>query len=183
MPDVDDGGLRFVRAEPIDTATFFDIENLHYVDSGGRPVVRSVVRHPGAVVVVPLLDDAVVMIRQFRVAAGRPLLELPAGKLDVAGEPLEEAARRECEEEIGYRPGRLRHLSAFWNSPGFTDEHTTVFLATDLEPVARAPHGPEEETSEVVVLPVDEIVDLLDSGGIDDGKSLIGLLAYLRSKP
>ncbi len=183
MPSADDGGLEFVRAEAIDTETFFDIENLHYVDAGGNAVVRSVVRHPGAVVVVPVLDDGVVMIRQFRAAAARALLELPAGKLDVDGEPLEEAARRECVEEIGYRPGRLERLTAFWNSPGFTDEYSTVFLATDLDHVGRTPHGPEEETSEVVVVPHADLRSQLDSGAIDDGKSMIGLMAYLLAPP
>ena len=82
--------------------------------------------HPGAVVVVPVdADGNALLVRQYRVAAGRDLLEVPAGKRDVPGEPPEVTASRELEEEIGRRAGRLRLLCEFFNSPGFTDEHTS----------------------------------------------------------
>ena len=180
MGAVNEGGLRFTRSEALSTDAFFAVENLHYEDADGNPVVRSVVRHPGAVVVVPLLGESVVMIRQYRAAIDRMLLELPAGKLDVAGEALSAAASRECAEEIGYEPTVLTHLTSFWNSPGFTDEYTTVFLAEDLCHVGRRPHGAEEIASEVVEVPVADIGRLVGSGEIEDGKSLIGLMAYLQ---
>lgn len=174
------GGLRFVRSEPIDTPTFFDLENLHFVDADDTEHVRSVVRHPGAVVVVPIDGDQVVLIRQYRAAIGQDVLELPAGKLDVEGEATDVAAARECEEEIGYRPARTDRLISFYNSPGMTDEHTTVFVADGLTYVGRTPIGPEEETSEVVRVAIDEVDGLIQSGEIDDAKSIIGLHAYLR---
>ena len=99
----------------------------------GEEFDRHVVHHPGAVVVVPVIDDDAILVRQCRVAAGRELLEVPAGKRDVDGEPPEATANRELEEEIGYRAGRLELLCEFYNSPGFCDEYTHLFLATDLE--------------------------------------------------
>ena len=176
------GGLRLVRTEPLDTPTFFGLENLHFVDDDDQPVIRSVVRHPGAVVVVPIVGDHIVLIRQYRAAIDQLVLELPAGKLDVEGEPLADAASRECEEEIGYRPQQLTELISFFNSPGMTDEHTTVFVGEDLVHVGRTPIGPEEVNSEVVEVSIDEVGDLVASGVIDDAKSIIGLLAYLRSR-
>ena len=83
--------------------------------------------------VVPLLDDGrVVLVRQYRAACDRHLLEIPAGKRDVAGEPPEQAARRELAEEVGYRAGRAAGLARFYNSAGFSDEFSHVFLARDL---------------------------------------------------
>ena len=174
------GGLRLIRTETLETDTFFEIENLHFEDNVGRPAIRSVVRHPGAVVVVPVHEGNILLIRQYRAAVDRELLELPAGKLDVEGEQLETAAARECAEEIGYRPTTLQRLVSFLNSPGFTDEASTVFVASGLEFVGREPDGPEEVFSEVVSVAVGEIGDLLLSGEIEDGKSLIGLMAYLQ---
>ena len=145
-------------------------------------MVRSVVRHPGAVVIVPIVSDCVVMIRQYRAAVDDDVLELPAGKLDVEGESLESAAIRECEEEIGYRPERMRQLVSFWNSPGFTDERMTVFVTEQLTRVGRNPIGPEEVASEVVEIPIGQIDAMLASGEIEDAKSMIGLMAYLQTQ-
>ena len=182
MGQLEETGLEFVRAEAVDSDTFFGIENLHYLDSEGHAVVRSVVRHPGVVVIVPISGQSIVMIRQYRASVDKMLLELPAGKLDVDGESRESAARRECEEEIGFRPGRLRELCSFLNSPGFTDEHATIYVGDGLVDVGRSPMGPEEVASVVVTVPIEEIRAMLDSGDITDGKTLIGLMAYLRTQ-
>ena len=103
----------------------------------GEEFERDVVHHPGAVSVVPIVDEGkgVMLVRQYRAAVDRDLLEIPAGKRDVAGEPPEVTARRELEEEIGMRAGRLEQLAEFYNSPGFCDEHSFVFMALDLEAV------------------------------------------------
>jgi nudix-type nucleoside diphosphatase (YffH/AdpP family) len=180
MADLNEGGLQFVRSVPIESDTFVDVENLYYTDADGNEVVRNVVRHMGAVVVVPIHDDNVVMIRQYRAAIDDGLVELPAGKLDVEGESLESAASRECIEEVGYKPGQLEYLTSFFNSPGFTDERTTVFVAENLTFVGRQPHGPEEVSSEVIEIPLASIPAMLIEGEITDAKSMIGLFAYLQ---
>src|SRR5258707_6895001 len=94
------------------------------------------------------------MVRQWRVAAGRNLLEVPAGKRDVDGEAPEATANRELEEEIGYHAGRLDPLCEFYNSPGFCDEYTYLFLATELETRARAAVSAEEAAMTIERVPL-----------------------------
>jgi ADP-ribose pyrophosphatase len=128
--------------------------------------------------VVPVVDEgtAVIMVRQFRAAIVSDLLEIPAGKRDVSGEPPEVTARRELEEEIGMRPGRLEKLAEFYNSPGFCDEHSFVFMGLDLEPVGKPdPQGPEEEVMTIERIALDDVPRLIAAGTITDAKSIIGL--------
>jgi ADP-ribose pyrophosphatase len=144
----------------------------------GQQFGRDVVHHPGAVSVVPVIEEgaAVVMVRQFRAAIESDLLEIPAGKRDVEGEPPEVTARRELEEEIGMRAGRLEKLAEFYNSPGFCDEHSFVYMGLDLEQVGRPdPQGPEEEVMTIERVVLDEVPDLIAAGRITDAKSIIGL--------
>jgi len=131
------------------------------------------------VCVVAVVDEAVVLIRQFRAPVDAMMLELPAGKLDIPGEPPERTAARELEEETGYRPGRLELIASFYTGPGFTDEHMRVFLATDCTPTAPHPHGPEEEAAEIVHVPIAELPALAASGEVADAKTLVGLLSLL----
>ncbi|MDQ6837494.1 MAG: NUDIX hydrolase, partial [Actinomycetota bacterium] len=99
----------------------------------GEHFERDVVHHPGAVVVVPMVDDhRVVVVRQYRAAIDAELLELPAGKRDVDGEAPELTAARELEEEVGRSAGRIDLLARFYNSPGFSDELSHLYLARDL---------------------------------------------------
>ncbi len=137
---------------------------------------RDVIRHPGAVAVVAVVDGSVVLIRQYRAAVDGDVLEIPAGKLDVAGEEPEQAARRELAEEVGLDAGELRLIADVWTAPGFTDERMRIFLATGCVPVDRVPHGAEEEVSEVVLVPLDEVATFIDAGEIRDAKTLAGLL-------
>jgi ADP-ribose pyrophosphatase len=143
----------------------------------GATFEREIVHHPGAVSMVALVDDgtAVLLVRQFRAAAGTELLELPAGKRDVSGEPPEETARRELEEEIGLRPGRLEPLARFYNSPGFSDEYSTVFLASELTPGRLDRQGHEERAMTVERVDLDEVPNLIASAEIRDAKTIIGL--------
>src|SRR5438876_9007496 len=145
----------------------------------GEPFVRDIVHHPGAVTVVPLLpgEREVVLVRQYRAAVDRLLLEIPAGKRDVADEPVEVTAHRELEEEIGMRAGRLEPLAEFFNSPGFCDEHSFVFLARDLERVAASAQGVEEQHMTIEHVALDAVPDLISGGELVDAKSIIGLLA------
>jgi len=145
------------------------------LDTPTGPVTRIAVRHPGAVAVVALRNDTVLLIRQYRVSIDRQLLEIPAGTRDVEGELPAETAARELEEEIGYTPGTLEHVADFFTAPGFTDEHMSLFLASDLKPVPTAPDGPEEAAAVVVPVPMSEVAALLASGAVEDAKSIVGL--------
>lgn len=147
----------------------------------GHTFTRDVVRSPGAVAVVPVVFDAegnpsVVLVRQYRPAHDDLVLEVPAGMRDVPGEPPEETARRELVEEAGLAAADLDHLTRFYPSPGMTDAVLEIYLATDLRPVERETHGPEEDHSEIVHLPLAEAVALVTSGQIVDAKTIIGLL-------
>ena len=142
----------------------------------GEEFERDVVHHPGAVSVVPLLDDGtVVLVRQYRAAVDRDLLEIPAGKRDVAGEAPELTAHRELAEEIGMQAGRLEQLAEFYNSPGFCDEHSFVFLARDLEPCGNSLQGVEEQHMTVEHVALADVPGLIASGELVDAKSIIGL--------
>lgn len=143
-------------------------------------VDREVARRPNAVAVVPLTEAGeVVLLRQYRHPVGRYELEIPAGLLDVEGEPEDAAAQRELAEEIGMRAGRLRRLTRFWNSAGWSDEATTVFVGTQLQPatpddgfVADA----EEADMQVLRLPLAAALDRVHDGRITDAKTIVGLL-------
>jgi|TARA_Y100000294_G_scaffold45431_2_gene41972 ADP-ribose pyrophosphatase len=146
----------------------------------GERITRDVVRHPGAVAVVAIDRDEVVLVRQFRAALEAEMLELPAGKLDVPGEPLEVAARRELVEEAGLDAPHLEVLATFHNSGGFCDEVTTIFLATELVEATAEAFSVEEQYLTVERVHLDEVGALIAEGGITDAKTVIGLLAALR---
>jgi 8-oxo-dGTP pyrophosphatase MutT (NUDIX family) len=144
---------------------------------GGEWFDRDVVHHPGAVSVVPVVgtNDAVLLVRQYRAAVDQELLELVAGKRDVAGEPPEETARRELAEEIGMRPGRLELLARFYNSPGFCDELSFVFLGLDLEAVPASAQGIEEQHMTIHRVALSAVPAMIARGEIIDAKTIIGL--------
>jgi 8-oxo-dGTP pyrophosphatase MutT (NUDIX family) len=104
------------------------------------------------------------------------VLEVPAGMRDVPGEPTEVTAARELVEEVGLEAGELRHLIDLYPSAGMTNAVLTLYLATDLRPVDRSTHGPEEAHSEVVHLPLAAALDLVARGEIHDAKTVVGLL-------
>ena len=164
-------------------AGFLVLDEVHLVGPDGEALTRSVVRHPGAVVVVPIDADRrhALLVRQFRAAVGAEVLEVVAGKRDVEGEPPEATARRELEEEIGHRAGRLEKLCEFYNSPGFTDEYTHLYCALDLEPLD-APRAVTAEEAAMTVEPValDRVDELVERGALCDAKSIIGLLLARR---
>jgi 8-oxo-dGTP pyrophosphatase MutT (NUDIX family) len=148
-----------------------------FVGPDGFTFERDIVRHPGAVCVVPLEDDGVhvMLVRQYRAAIGEALLELPAGKLDVAGEPPEDCARRELIEEIGSDTRSLVELGWFYNSPGFTDERTWCFLAEGLIADRRSAQGVEERHMTIERVRLGDVDGLVAAGQLIDAKSLIGL--------
>ncbi|MGE3151006.1 MAG: NUDIX domain-containing protein [Nitrospiraceae bacterium] len=139
----------------------------------GLMVDLEVIRHPGASAVVPLKDDGtVILIRQFRHAAGGFIYEIPAGKLNQGEEPLHCAAR-ELEEEIGYRAARFQLLSSIFTAPGFTDEVIHVYLGTGLS--AGRQQLDRDEVLEVVEMPITKAVEMIHAGEIRDAKTIVGL--------
>ncbi len=157
-------------------AGFLTVTNRSIVGPDGGTFERIVVEHPGAVAVVPMVSDQIVLLRQYRAAARARLLEIPAGKLDLEGESLETAARRELAEETGYVAHNLVRLTDLWTAIGFSDERISIFLATDIEPGVPAPTGPEEVDAEVLLLPFSEALGLVMAGEISDSKTVAGIL-------
>jgi ADP-ribose pyrophosphatase len=143
----------------------------------GQRFERDLVHHPGAVVMVPVdkRTNEVIFVRQYRAPLDRELLEVPAGKRDVKGEPPEVTAARELVEETGLEAGRLQLIGHFFNSPGFSDEESWCFLATDLHTVPDERHGIEEEHMTVERYPLSHVDELVRSGEITDAKTIIGL--------
>lgn len=179
-----DAGFTKLGEDEVVRAHHFRVARAHYRSSDGEEFTRDVVRHPGAVAVVPLHDDGTVtLVRQFRAALDVELLELPAGLRDVAGEPDAGTAARELAEEAGLAAGSLEHLVTFVNSPGFCDEDVAVFLATDLRAVPHDRHGFEEQAMTLERVPLDEAMARVVAGEITDAKTIIGLLLVARRHP
>jgi ADP-ribose pyrophosphatase len=156
--------------------SLFKVSSVQYEGPDGDRFERDIVHHPGAVVVVPVTPEGrVMMVRQFRAAIGEDLLEVPAGKRDVQDEPTEVTAARELAEEVGRRAGRLELLARFYNSPGFTDEYTHLYLALELEEVPLDRQGFEEQQMTVEEVPLDEVPALIAGGRLVDAKSIIGV--------
>jgi len=147
----------------------------------GRTVQLEILRHPGASAVVPLLEDGrVVLIRQYRHAAGGMIYEIPAGRLDPGEAPLD-CARRELAEEVGQAASQWEWLGAIWTTPGFTDEKIHFFLARHLTPVSQALE--HDEVIEVVERPLEEAIAMIRRGEIEDGKTICALMmAYFQIK-
>jgi len=147
---------------------------------GGKDKTREIVRHPGACVLVPLLDDGrVCLIRNFRISVAETLIELPAGTLE-PGEPPHVTAERELIEETGYRAAKIELLHEFFLSPGILDERMHLYLATGLTP---GPTAREEgEEIENLVVPWQEAIDMVFRGQIKDAKTIVGLLWVDRSR-
>jgi ADP-ribose pyrophosphatase len=146
----------------------------------GRIATRETVEHPGSVAIVGVTADGMVLLlRQSHHSIQRTLLGLPAGTLE-PGETPEACARRELEEETGYRAGPVAQLAAFYTSPGYTNEHMTIFHASDCVP-GGGPIDPDE-LIQLVPTPLADIPGLLapGPGQVQDAKTLIGLLLLLR---
>ena len=147
------------------------------IDTAGNTSTLEIVVHPGAVCVVPLLDNGdVVLVRQYRHATGTRLLEICAGGLKPGEDPLE-AARRELEEETGYLAGKLVERARFWTTPGFTTEFMYLYEATDLVKTQTNPD--EDEIIDVEIATPEDSLRMIDDGRIQDAKSILGLLRVL----
>ncbi len=171
---------------PLDERPIYDgyvmrVTVARFLSPDGSVFERDVVRHPGAVAVLPLDGTEVVLVRQYRPAIDAMLTEIPAGLRDVAGEPLVETARRELLEETGLAADSFDELVSVHNAVGFSDEVIHIFVASGLREVPRdVTDSPEEQHMEVVRMPLERAVEMIESGEITDGKTVIALLAALR---
>jgi 8-oxo-dGTP pyrophosphatase MutT (NUDIX family) len=153
----------------------------HYRHADGAVVARDKVWHPGAVGILAIDDEHVWLSRQPREVSGLVAsLEIPAGKLDVAGEPPEAAARRELDEEIGKAASDWREIAAFYSSPGFTDERVILYLARGLSDTAGDAHGEEDERIEIVPWPLADLDGAIAES--EDAKTGIALLWLARAR-
>ena len=158
------------------TTDRFRVEEVTQNLPGGQTRTRAIVRHHGAVAIIPLVDaDHVCLIENYRVSVERTLLEIPAGTLEGDDSPLE-TARRELKEETGYEASSLRQIAWFYLSPGVLDEKMTIFAAEGL-----TPGTPQREPGEEIenrVVPWDEAIRMIFAGEITDAKTIAGLLLY-----
>ncbi len=144
----------------------------------GKKTTREIVEHADCVAVVALDErENVVMVRQYREAVGKTLLEIPAGGID-PGENAEESVRRELQEEIGFLPQKIEKIGGFYSTPGYCTEYLYLYLATDLK--SSRLRAEDTEDIEVVKVPLPQIPALIASGDICDAKSIAGLLRFLR---
>lgn len=164
--------------KPDDARTVYDGKLIGLTVERWGEHMREIVEHPGAVAIVAVdEEDHIWLVRQLREATRQELLELPAGTAEPGEEPLT-TAQRELREECGLSGGTWQELTAFWTTPGFTREYMHVFLAENVESGVADPEA--DEALEVVRWPVSEIAERL--GGIEDAKTLVGLLLFLRER-
>ena len=167
---------KWVTKEEIHKGKIFSLWGGRVALDNGDSAIREYVGHAGGVAIVPVIDNHVILIRQFRIAIERELIELPAGRLEPDEDPAD-CARRELEEEIGYRAGELIPLASYFSSVGFTDERMHIFLA--LEPEKSTSKLEADERIHEVILSVESIQEKLDSQSFEDAKTIIGLREFL----
>lgn len=172
--------MRRLATRIVGSGSFLDLERLHLVSDDGRAVVRDVVRHPGGVAVLVIDGERTWLVRQYRAPFGAPILEIPAGRFDHPGEPVEEAGRRELAEELGLIAERFVSLGTMMPSPGYTDEVIHLLAAVGVSKGERTPDGVEEELAEVVEMTLSEAYRMADTGELADAKTLVALGAWAR---
>jgi ADP-ribose pyrophosphatase len=174
MPDP-----RLLSTETAYAGRLFNVSLDRIEMDGGVIALRETIRHPGAVCMVPVTAEGTLLfVTQYRHAAGRRLLELPAGTLEPGEDPLA-AAARELQEEVGQRPGRIEPLGGFFVAPGYTTEYIYLYVCSELH--ASSLDGDEDEDIEVEVRTPREALAAIEAGEICDAKSVIGVLRWLRT--
>jgi ADP-ribose pyrophosphatase len=166
-----------ISSDVVYRGRLFDVELDRLRFGNGIEANREILRHPGAVCMIPVAADGTIyFVTQYRHAAGRRLLELPAGTLEPGEDPADTAVR-ELQEEVGFRPGQVQSLDGFYVAPGYTSEYIHLFLCTELE--ASVLDGDDDEDIEIVALSAREAIEKIDNGEICDAKSIIGVLRWI----
>ena len=145
--------------------------------SNGDKTTREIVEHNGAVAIIPLIDEEkMFLVKQFRKAIEKELIELPAGKIEKEEDP-KECALRELEEEIGYKAGHIKKLLSIYTSPGFSNEIIHIYVAWDLKKTKI--NRDDDELMDIIEVSINEAKNMIDEGKIMDAKTITGILAYL----
>ena len=170
---------KLLSRETVYSGRLFDVNLDRIQMAGGVLALRETLVHPGAVCMVPVTEaGALLLVTQYRHAAGQRLLELPAGTLEDGEEPPA-AVARELQEEVGQFPEAIASLGGFYVAPGYTTEYIHLFVCSALRPSRL--EGDEDEDIEVEVRTLAEALGAIDSGEICDAKSVIGILRWARS--
>ncbi|MDF2663075.1 MAG: hydrolase [Paenibacillus sp.] len=164
-----------IKSEPIFQGKVISLQVDHVRLPNGETATREVVKHPGAVAVLAIKDDKMIVVEQYRKALGRSQVEIPAGKLE-PGEDLMEAAKRELEEETGYRCDELRSVSSFYTSPGFADEILHLFVADRL--TAGEANPDEDEFLDCEAITLETAKRYITEGRISDAKTIAAVYAW-----
>jgi ADP-ribose pyrophosphatase len=171
--------FRHVNRQSLVTGAFLSFDRFEIESPDGQRAERFMLTHPGAVALLPVDGDDVLLVRQYRGPVDMEMLEVPAGKLDAGETDSVGAVRRECVEEVGMDPGIIEPLGHMFTSPGITNERIDLFWVGDLKPVPVRPDGLEEEHSEIIRVPIDSLGELVASGTLTDGKSIATISRYL----
>jgi ADP-ribose pyrophosphatase len=170
--------VKIVSSKEVYSCRLFRVTEDEAADRTGWKIERSVVRHAGSAVMMAVDDkDRILLVRQYRLPAGRYMWELPAGKVD-EGETVAQAAKRELIEETGLRAKKWKKLTTFYPSPGFVEEKMTIFLATGLTQGEARPM--EDERIETRWFAKKELKEWIGKNKIIDGKTMIGYLHWAR---
>lgn len=168
-----------IAVERVFDGRFLNVDRETFTNPAGQELSLEIIRHPGASAIIPMLSDPsahdpeILVLRQFRYAAGGSIWEIPAGVLD-DGETPEACAHRELREETGATTTKLEHLTTIYTTPGFTDEQIHLFLATNI--VVAAPDHQFDEFIEVERRSLSSLLRMIRDGRIVDGKSIVALL-------
>jgi ADP-ribose pyrophosphatase len=174
-------GFRQVGEEVIHQSWIMRLVRGEFEGPDGSRFTREFIRHPGAVGIVAVDGDEVILVRQYRPVFDSELLEIPAGTMDKPGEAPEATARRELAEEAGATAATLQPLASYWVAPGVSDERMHLFLATGLTFGAPAHDGIEEQHMTIERLRLDDAPALIATGKIADAKTIVGLLLAQRA--
>jgi len=161
-----------IRSNLIYSGKIFNVYRDEVMLPNSKLAYREAIDHNGAVAIVPLDKDEVILIRQFRYSTGEEILEIPAGTLN-KGEDPESCARRELEEEIGYTAGKIKKMTEFFLAPGYSNELLHLFIAWDLSQSSQILDG--DEFVQIERYPKENVIELVMNRKVRDAKTIIGL--------